>query len=205
MRTKKKYEEEEAYFQNEFVKKRKTNNKISINDVKLAIKSITPNQVQTSSLISTKKRKRYNQFWSTKSQSNTKNINYAKSDNHKNKVKLDNINNDDHFENNEYIDHFEDNEYDHFENNYDELLTALQLLTPHSTVRSLAMNDNFEAAELHQFLIMRNLECELNIGTEDFPGEMMKPKKIQVALPDDIYNLLIDYYNNWYKSNFVSI
>ncbi|CAG8716877.1 8061_t:CDS:2, partial [Racocetra fulgida] len=53
--------------------------------------------------------------------------------------------------------------------NCSELLTALQLLTPRSTVGSLAMNDNFEAAKLHQFLIMRNLECELNTGTEDFP------------------------------------
>ncbi|CAG8500880.1 36613_t:CDS:2, partial [Racocetra persica] len=44
----------------------------------------------------------------------------------------------------------------------------------------LAMNDNFEAAELHQFLIMYNLECELNTGTENFSGEMMRLKKIQL-------------------------
>ncbi|CAG8588868.1 6330_t:CDS:1, partial [Racocetra fulgida] len=39
----------------------------------------------------------------------------------------------------------------------------------------------------------------------DFPGEMINLENIQVVLPDDIYYLLVDYYNNCYKSTFVPI
>src|SRR2546430_5570356 len=34
---------------------------------------------------------------------------------------------------------------------------------------------------------------------------MMSPKKINVALPDDIYDILVEYYNNAYGSEFVTI
>ncbi|CAG8767906.1 4620_t:CDS:1, partial [Racocetra fulgida] len=34
---------------------------------------------------------------------------------------------------------------------------------------------------------------------------MMNPENIQVVLTDDIYYLLVDYYNNYYKSTFVPI
>ncbi|CAG8814937.1 35929_t:CDS:2, partial [Racocetra persica] len=67
---------------------------------------------------------------------------------------------------------------------HSELLIALQLLTPCSTVRSLVMNNNFETAELCQFLIMYILESKINTSTKDFS---------------------IDYYNNCYKSTFVPI
>ncbi|CAG8823043.1 4593_t:CDS:1, partial [Dentiscutata erythropus] len=60
-------------------------------------------------------------------------------------------------------------------------------------------------AELHQFLMMYKLENEINTGTKDFPGEMLKPENIQVTLPDNIYKLLVEYYNNCYQSTFVPI
>ncbi|CAG8547431.1 26918_t:CDS:2 [Dentiscutata erythropus] len=63
-----------------------------------------------------------------------------------------------------------------------ELLTALQLLAPRSTVGSLAMNDNFEVAELHQFLMIYKLENEINTGAEDFPGN---PSNLDKLLSDD--------------------
>ncbi|CAG8776697.1 12541_t:CDS:2, partial [Racocetra persica] len=103
------HEEEEEHFQNEFAKRRKTNSyqtiyakssvqskdkKISLNNIKSAIRSITSKQT----------------------------VNQLKpSDNHKNKTELPlkdkskflDINNDnDHFEHNKYNDHFENNEYD---------------------------------------------------------------------------------------------
>ena len=34
---------------------------------------------------------------------------------------------------------------------------------------------------------------------------MMTPKKLDVNLPDDIYDLLVDYYNNAYELEFVTI
>jgi hypothetical protein len=42
-------------------------------------------------------------------------------------------------------------------------------------------------------------------GSEPFPGEMMPPRKDRVSLPDDIYELLVQYYNNAYNWNFVTI
>ena len=33
----------------------------------------------------------------------------------------------------------------------------------------------------------------------------MTPKKLDVNLPDDIYDLLVDYYNNAYELEFVTI
>ena len=32
-------------------------------------------------------------------------------------------------------------------------------------------------------------------GSEDFPGEMLTPRNDRVSLPDDIYELLVLYYN----------
>ena len=34
---------------------------------------------------------------------------------------------------------------------------------------------------------------------------MMSPKRMNVALPDDIYDILVEYYNNAYDSEFVTI
>ncbi|GBC35379.2 hypothetical protein RIR_jg36673.t1 [Rhizophagus irregularis DAOM 181602=DAOM 197198] len=42
-------------------------------------------------------------------------------------------------------------------------------------------------------------------GSEQFPREMMTPRKHDVILPNDIYNLLVDYYNNVYDLEFVTI
>jgi hypothetical protein len=42
-------------------------------------------------------------------------------------------------------------------------------------------------------------------GSEEFPGEMLTPKKNRVSLPDDIYELLVKYYNDTYDWDFVTI
>ena len=42
-------------------------------------------------------------------------------------------------------------------------------------------------------------------GIESFPGEMMKPAKIRVNLPEEIYNPLIQYYKDAYDLDFVSL
>ncbi|CAG8547449.1 26919_t:CDS:2 [Dentiscutata erythropus] len=111
----------------------KSLDEISLNEVKLAIKSITPkqmvNQIRTSSLIFTKKRKRNSRFWSQKSQSKTKNLNHTKLKHNVDNeyIEYNEYNNDRFENNNEFLDNdrFENNDEfldnDHFENN-DEFL-----------------------------------------------------------------------------------
>jgi hypothetical protein len=86
------------------------------------------------------------------------------------------------------------------------LTEGLKLLQPRPTSGSLAAYDNFEFAELSRFREIYRLEIEDTItGTEVFPGEMLHPKKINVGLPDDIYNLLVNYYNDAYDVKFLTI
>src|SRR5688572_14977306 len=59
---------------------------------------------------------------------------------------------------------------------------------------------------MRRFRQIYRLEIEDTIiGTEPFPGEMLFPRKINVNLPDEIYSILVDYYNDAYNLKFLSI
>ena len=64
------------------------------------------------------------------------------------------------------------------------LVEGLKLLKQRATLGSLASSDDLEFAELCQFRQISRLETIT--GIEPFPGEMMSPKRMNVALPDDI-------------------
>ena len=86
------------------------------------------------------------------------------------------------------------------------LVEGLKLLKQWATLGSLASSDDLEFAELCQFRQISCLEIEDTItGIKPFPGKMMFPKRINVALPNDIYDILVEYYNNAYDSEFVII
>src|SRR5436190_24184141 len=86
------------------------------------------------------------------------------------------------------------------------LVEGLKLLKQRATLGSLASSDDLEFAELCQFRQISRLEIEdIITGIEPFPGEMMSHKKMNVALPDDIYDILVEYYNNAYDSEFITI
>src|SRR2546425_1888622 len=86
------------------------------------------------------------------------------------------------------------------------LVEGLKLLKQRATLGSLASSDDLEFAELCQFRQISRLEIEDTItGIEPFSGEMMSPKRMNVTLPDDIYDILVEYYNNAYDSEFVTI
>ena len=92
------------------------------------------------------------------------------------------------------------------QSNNTRLVEGLKLLKQRATLGSLASSDDLEFAELCQFRQIYRLEIEDTItGTEPFPGEMMSPKRMNVALPDDIYNILVEYYNDAYDFEFVTI
>ena len=90
--------------------------------------------------------------------------------------------------------------------NNTKLAEGLNLIRPRPTTGSLASYDEFEFAELVRFRQIFHLEVKDTItGIEPFPGEMMSFKKINVGLPDDIYNILVNYYNAAYDVEFQSI
>ena len=86
------------------------------------------------------------------------------------------------------------------------LVEALKLIQPRPTLGSLAAYDNSNYAELYQFRKVFFQEVDDTIvGSEPFPGKMFTPCKSRVALPDNIYQILTDYYNNAYGLQFVTI
>jgi hypothetical protein len=87
------------------------------------------------------------------------------------------------------------------------LIEGLKLIQPRPTSGSLAAYDEYEFAELRRFRRIYRLEVECTItGAESLPGEMMTPNKNDVSLPDDMYTLLVEYYNAAYdKFNFITI
>src|SRR5207248_9824330 len=79
------------------------------------------------------------------------------------------------------------------------LVKGLKLLKQQATLGSLASSDDLEFAELCQFRQISHLEIEDTItGIELFPGEMMSPKRMNVTLSDDIYDIIVKYYNICY-------
>ena len=50
-------------------------------------------------------------------------------------------------------------------------------------------------------------ECKKNarVGTEHFPGELLKPMKKDVNLLPEVLTLLVDYYHNAYGYPFVTL
>ena len=92
-------------------------------------------------------------------------------------------------------------------NQSDKLNEVLRLVKPRPTAGSLAMYDEFDSSELHQFRQNFRIESDITItGSENFPGEMLTPRNDRVSLPDDIYELLVYYYNDaYYDLEFVTI
>lgn len=83
---------------------------------------------------------------------------------------------------------------------------ALKLVKSRPTAGSLAMYDGFDVSELHQFRQIFRNELDVTItGSEVYPGEMLTPRKDHVFLPDNIYDLLVQYYNAAYEWEFVTI
>ena len=86
------------------------------------------------------------------------------------------------------------------------LAKALELVKSQQTTGSLAANDSSTFAELYKFMQIYCQNIDITItGSEQFSGEIMTPKKDHVSLTDDIYKLLVWYYNNAYECKFVTI
>ena len=51
----------------------------------------------------------------------------------------------------------------------------------------------------------KNVKEKAGTGSEAFPGELLKPMKKEVNLPQEIMSLLVEYYNNAYDLSFVAL
>ncbi|CAB5320241.1 unnamed protein product [Rhizophagus irregularis] len=61
-------------------------------------------------------------------------------------------------------------------------------------------NESLKSEKLQAFLdISEKLVSGGATGTEKYPGELLSPIKLNVILPDDILDLLVDYYNRAYE------
>ena len=92
------------------------------------------------------------------------------------------------------------------QSNNSRLSEVLKLLKSRHTTGTLAAYDELDFGELLRF---RQIFCQeiddIIDGSKPFPGEMLEPRRIRVALPDDIYEILTDYYNNAYDFQFITI
>ena len=86
------------------------------------------------------------------------------------------------------------------------LAELLELVKPRSSTGSLTTYDGFDFAELYRFRqIFHHYLNDTITGSESFPGEMLNPRKDNVSLPDDIYEILVQYYNTAYDWKFMTI
>ena len=66
---------------------------------------------------------------------------------------------------------------------------------------SLSATDQFSADEIHRFLINTyNIQESVITGTERLPGELLYPRKQNLMIPDEMLNILVEYYNATYET-----
>lgn len=85
-------------------------------------------------------------------------------------------------------------------NNNEKLVNAIKLVQHRSTTGSLAVYEDYEITKLQRFRLIYNLLVEETITRkEPFPGRMLTPKKMEVTLPDNVYILLVKFYQEAYE------
>jgi hypothetical protein len=84
------------------------------------------------------------------------------------------------------------------------LCTSLKIINPKKSVGSLAALDDFESDGYLNFIRLSCIKDESAFGTEPFPGELMNPCH-ETTLPNNVLDLLVEFYNNLYNDYFISI
>ncbi|PKB92633.1 hypothetical protein RhiirA5_443992 [Rhizophagus irregularis] len=72
------------------------------------------------------------------------------------------------------------------------------------SVGSLSAHDEFESDDYLNFIRLSCIKDKSAIGIESFPEELMNPCH-ETILPNDILNLLVNFYKNLYDNHFISI
>src|SRR5271156_104102 len=101
-------------------------------------------------------------------------------------------------QNNSLLDQFFASSKDH-----PHLSKCSTLLAPKKTTGSLAIHNELDGFDYREFLSMsRNIEQMAATGTKLFLGVFLGPKKMNKDLPDEVLELLVEYYHNAYNKEF---
>lgn len=84
------------------------------------------------------------------------------------------------------------------------MYSSLDIVKPRKSAGSLATLDDFASDEYQNFIRLSLIEEESAYGTERFPGVLMEPCQ-ETTLPNDILDLLVEFYDSLYNNYFISI
>src|SRR5271169_4492255 len=80
-------------------------------------------------------------------------------------------------------------------------MIGLELLNNQPSTGSLSETDQFSTDELHRFLMNTyNIQESVINGSEQFPGELLRPEKLNLIIPNELLNLLVEYYKASYET-----
>jgi hypothetical protein len=78
---------------------------------------------------------------------------------------------------------------------------GFEFLDNGSNVGSISELDQFSADELYRFLNNTyNIHETVTNGSEKFPGELLRPKDLNLILPAEMLDLLVEYYEASYET-----
>jgi hypothetical protein len=79
---------------------------------------------------------------------------------------------------------------------------GLEIFNNRPTVGSLSDTNEILTDEMYRFLMnSRNIIDSPITGSEEFPGQFLKPQSENVRLEDPIHDLLVEYYTNTYVNS----
>ena len=74
-------------------------------------------------------------------------------------------------------------------------MKGLELLDKQSSIGSLLVTDEFSSDEMHRFWMnSQDIQASQVSGSEDFPGEFLKPSFNNTLLSSEILDLMVKYY-----------
>ena len=80
-------------------------------------------------------------------------------------------------------------------------IIGLELLNNRPSTGSLLETDQFSTNELHRFFMNTyNIQESVTNGSERFPGELLHPEKPNLIIPNELLNLLVEYYEVSYET-----
>ena len=80
-------------------------------------------------------------------------------------------------------------------------IIGLELLNNQPSTGSFSETDQFSTDELHRFLMNTyNIQESVINGSEQFPGELLHPEKLNLIILNELLNLLVEYYEASYET-----
>ena len=79
-------------------------------------------------------------------------------------------------------------------------MKGLELLNKWPSIGSLSVTDEFSSDEMHRFWMnSQDIQASQVSGSEDFPGEFLKPSFNNTILSSEMLDLMVEYYLATYE------